>query len=701
MSLKQARLFCGLWARMARGLRQNGSSFFQDGRIVKSSQHSEQCYARAGGIRYTMHMITFRHHSRLLAFRRPQGAVPCGASVHIEAETGGFPGAHIQLRLYNQLGVESFFDLTHAEGRAYGDIPMPETPCLVWYYFIIRTPDGRTMYYGADSGEGRLEFHAPRSYQITVYDGAFTTPAHWREGIVYQIFPDRFRRSSWEDFRERAKYHASKGRFLRIHDRWSEDVCYTPAPGASDYEPNDFFGGDINGIREKLGYLSSLGVTALYLNPVFESASNHRYDTADYHRIDPIFGSEDEFRALCAEAGTLGIRIMLDGVFSHTGADSRYFDKYSRYDGVGAYEADDSPYKSWYRFAGDRKHYDSWWGFPSLPNVNELDPSYTDFIAGEHGVLSHWAGAGATSWRLDVADELPDEFIRILRRRMKQNDPQSVLLGEVWEDCSNKYGAEGRRGYVNGDELDSAMNYPFTEAAISFLTARTDAYALDHTLQTLREHYPRPFFEACLNLISSHDIIRAATALSGAPDRNAVSRKLQAAFRPNEQDQQKGYLRLILAAALQMALPGVPCVYYGDEAGMTGMSDPFNRGTYPWGAENEAVFEGYSALMRARRDSAALKRGLCRMGALSPEVFAVLRWLPESGEQALLLINRSEREQAITLHPDDIPQGADGESQVVLNQTLVDVLTQEALMPQAGDVQTLLGPLTARLYLSR
>ncbi len=648
-----------------------------------------------------MTMITFRHHSRFLSFRRPQGAVPCNTSVTIEAELGGDSSAHVQLRLYNQLGVESFFELTRAGDRVHGEIPMPEVPCLVWYYFIIRTGDGRTQYYGADSGEGRLESHAPRSYQITVYDGAFTTPAHWREGIVYQIFPDRFRRSSWEDFRERAKYHANLGRFLRIHDRWSEDICYTAAPGAEDYEPNDFFGGDCNGIREKLGYLASLGVTTLYLNPVFESASNHRYDTADYHRIDPIFGNEDEFAALCAEAREQGIRVMLDGVFSHTGSDSRYFDKNSRYEDLGAYESNESPYRKWYRFVGDSKQYDSWWGFPTLPNVNELEPGYTEFITGEHGVLSHWAGTGATSWRLDVADELPDEFIRILRRRLKQNDPEGVLLGEVWEDCSNKYGPEGRRGYVNGDELDSAMNYIFTEAAISFLTGRTDAYALDHVLQTQREHYPRPFYEACLNLISSHDIIRAATALSGAPDRNSVSRKLQAAYHPNEQDQQKGFLRLILAAALQMALPGVPSVYYGDEAGMTGMSDPFNRGTYPWGAENEAVFAGYSALMRARKESDALKRGLCRMGALSPEVYAVLRWLPENGETALLLVNRGERAQAVTLHPDDMPQGADGESPVSLDKTLTDVLTGETLTPENGEVQTLLPPMSARLYRSR
>ncbi len=646
-----------------------------------------------------MLMITFQHHSRYLSFRRPQGAACCAERVHLEAECGGDPGARVQIRLYSQFGVESFFDMTLENGRARADIPMPQTPCLVWYYFIIRASDGRTMYYGADSGEGKLELHEPRAYQITVYDASFQTPQHWREGIVYQIFPDRFRRSSWEDFRERAKYHVEKGRFLRIHDRWSEDVCYTPVVGQADYEPNDFFGGDCNGIREKLGYLADLGVTTIYLNPVFESASNHRYDTADYLRIDPIFGNEQEFRALCAEANALGIRIMLDGVFSHTGADSRYFDKCSRYDDVGAYEAEDSPYKSWYTFHGDRKHYDCWWGFPSLPNVNELEPSYSAFIAGEAGVLSHWAGAGAKDWRLDVADELPDEFIRLLRRRVKQNDPEAVLLGEVWDDCSNKYGPDGRRGYVSGDELDSAMNYPFTEAVIAFLTGRADAYALDHALQTQRENYPRPFYEACLNLISSHDIIREATALAGAPDRNAVSRKLQAVFQPSEKDQQKGYRRLILAAAIQMALPGVPCVYYGDEAGMIGMSDPFNRATYPWGAENPDVFTAYAALMAARRDQNALKRGLCRMGALSPEVFAILRYLPQEGSCALLLVNRGEREQTVSLRPEDIAQGPDGEGEVHFAASFTEVLTGETIEPQNGVFIATLPPLSARLWI--
>ncbi len=644
-------------------------------------------------------MATFRHHSRYLSFRRPQGALFCGANAHIEAECGGEEIAQVKLRIYKQDGTETFFDMPFEGGRAKTDVPMPGEPGLVWYYFLISLKDGQTLYYGADSGEGSLQTHEPRAYQITVYDGAFTTPQSWREGIVYQIFPDRFRRSSWEDFYARAQYHMEKGRFLRLHDRWSEAVCYTPAPGQQDYEPDDFFGGDCNGIREKLPYLKGLGVTTIYLNPVFESASNHRYNTADYNRIDPIFGSEEEFAALCRAANENGIRVMLDGVFSHTGSDSRYFDRFSRYEDVGAYESEDSPYYNWYTFHGDRDHYDCWWGFPSLPNVDELEPDYADFVTGESGVLRHWADCGAYDWRLDVADELPDEFIRLLRKRLKQDDPNGVLLGEVWDDCSNKYGPEGRRGYVSGDELDSAMNYPFAEAAISFLTGRTDAYALNHALQMLREHYPKPFYEACLNLLSSHDVVRAATALAGAPERNAMSRKLQAAFHPNERQKQQGLKRLVLATALQMAMPGVPCVYYGDEAGMTGMADPFNRETYPWGSENQTTMRAFTALMHARRDSEALKRGLCRMGALSPEVFAVLRYLPQGGTTAVLMINRSEREQSVTLLPDRIAEGPDGETPAVLPETLRDVLTGAEIKTQNGGLTAALPALTARFWI--
>ncbi len=646
-------------------------------------------------------MYTMYHHSRLLQYRCPQGAVTCNASVRISAEAAGDPGAKIYLRLWQEGVGEQLIEMAWEGNRVTANVIMPQQPCLIWYYFVIHGSDGQTFYYGAESGEGMFVRHEPQSYQITVYDSAFTTPAHIREGIAYQIFPDRFKRSSWEDFRARAQYHTNLGRFLRIHDQWSEEVCTDPPPGQQYYVPDDFYGGDLNGIREKLPYLAELGVTMLYLNPVFESPSNHRYDTADYHRIDPILGSEEEFSLLCAEAREMGIRIMLDGVFSHTGADSRYFDKYGRYDGQGAYESQDSPYGPWYTFTKFPEEYSCWWNFPSLPNVNELEERYSAFITGEDGVLSHWARCGATSWRLDVADELPDEFIRRIRARIKQNDPEAVLMGEVWEDCSNKYGPEGRRGYVNGDELDTVMNYPFTDATVAFLTGRMDAHGYNHRLQTLREHYPKPLYEACFNLMGSHDIVRPATALSGAPDRNALNRVQQRAYTPSPENGELGRRRLVLATALQCALPGVPCIYYGDEAGLTGMADPFNRGTYPWGSEDEELLEAFKKLLHARRDTPVLRQGLCRMGALSPEVFAVVRYAKEHEGAAVLLINRSAQPQTVLLETESLNEGPDGDVPAKLCGVMADVLTGGTLTPGPdGRLELMLPPVTARLYVA-
>ena len=637
------------------------------------------------------------HNSRLLRCRAPQGAVPVNTVIRFAADAWG-DDARLSLRFWRNGGGERVYEMTRDGGRFTVDVPMPEIPCVIWYYFLIHTADGQTLYYGTDSGEGVIVQHEPQSYQITVYDGAFETPAHIREGIAYQIFPDRFKRSSWEDFHGRARYHTAMGRFLRIHDRWSEEICIEPSPGQRYYSPDDFYGGDLNGIREKLPYLASLGVTMLYLNPIFESPSNHRYDTADYHRVDPILGNEEELSALCAAAKTHGIRLMLDGVFSHTGADSRYFDQLHRYDDVGAFESRESPYRDWYSFTHFPDAYSCWWGFPSLPNVNELTSSYLDFIAGEQGVLAHWARAGATSWRLDVADELPDEFIRILRRRIKQIDPDAVLMGEVWEDCSNKFGPEGLRGYVYGDELDCAMNYPFADATIAFLVGRSDAHAYNHALARLREHYPRPFYEACFNLLGSHDIVRPATALSGAPDRNALNRSQQRAYTPSLEDAARGKRRLVLATALQCALPGVPCVYYGDEAGLTGMADPFNRGTYPWGREDKELLAAFTALLNAHKDTPALYRGLCRMGALSPDVFAVVRYTEDGDSVSVLLVNRGEQAADVLLAPDSLDEGPDADKPVRLSRAFTDVLTNETR--EAGDTLcAVLPPMTARLYI--
>ena len=593
-------------------------------------------------------MIRFFHHSRLARFRSPFGAAPAGSGVRIFAEHALPQGSRVFLRVFREDGTETIEEMPPAEGGAALTVRMPDEPCLVWYFFILELPDGKRLFYGGDTGEGRLYGDEPPAWQVTVYDGAFRTPDPWKRGICYQIFPDRFRRSSWEDFHRRVLAHTSLGRTVRVHERWAEPPETEPAPGEKEYAPDDFFGGDFNGIREKLPYLASLGVTTLYLNPIFESCSNHRYNTADYLRVDPVLGTREDFERLVSGAERYGIRLMLDGVFSHTGDDS--------YPEAGAYQSRESPYYEWYDFSRWPEKYDCWWGFESLPNVKETTPSYQRFILGDGGVVDTWMRSPLRGWRLDVADELPDPFIRRFRETIKRRDPDAVLIGEVWEDCSNKYGPEGRRDYVDGSLLDGAMNYPLKNTLMDFLNRETDAYAFAERLALLWEHYPEPFLGACMNLLSSHDDIRLLYRLANCPGRNELTRAEQKAYRPSDAMLALAKRRIPLAFAFVTCFPGVPTLYYGDEAGMPGMMDPFNRGTYPWGSEDREILAAAKAIFPLRRASAPLQEGGMRMGALSRNCFALFRLLLGRGA-ALLALNASDGEETVQVCSGSLPGG--------------------------------------------
>lgn len=583
-----------------------------------------------------------------MRYRTPFGAVKAGEAVHILADKQG------EGKLYLRLWVNGGERLLEGEDAG-GSIAfqfVAEDTGLIWYYFILEQ-DGRRRYYGVEQGNGgagRFYDSPPGSWQITVYDPAYTTPAWFREGIAYQIFPDRFYRSGQV---QGVEAHEQLGHRVILHDSWEEQPMYRPPEGMAHYDPCDFFGGNLNGIREKLPYLASLGVSCIYLNPVFLSPSNHRYNTADYQRVDPMLGTEADLAELARAAKTYGIRLMLDGVFSHTGDDSVYFDAKGTFGG-GACSDPNSPYRAWYTFTHYPDAYHCWWGFRSLPEVQEMEPSYMAFVG---KVLAQYAQLGITSWRLDVADELPDPFIAFLRRQLKTLDPQGVLLGEVWDDASNKEGFGQRRQYVDGKELDSAMGYPFKNAVLDFLLGRITADALQQLLLGLMENYPRPFLEAQLNILGSHDTIRALTVLSGAPGRDDLSREEQAVWAPEPKALALGKAKLRLAVLLQFGMPGVPCIYYGDEAGMTGMADPFSRGAYPWGHVDEEQLAFYRDVAAARKGSAALFRGGCGMAALSPDVFALLRCEGQSG--ALVLVNRAGQAYYAVLGMDRFQEGPD------------------------------------------
>ena len=375
---------------------------------------------------------------------------------------------------------------------------------------------------------------------------------------------------------------------------------------------NDFYGGNLAGIAEKLPYLKKLGVEALYLNPIFMAFSSHRYDTADYKRIDPMLGTEEDFRALCETAHSLGMKVILDGVFSHTGSNSVYFDKNGIFGG-GAVSDPQSPYRKWFDFQHYPDKYTCWWDFDTLPCVKKMEPEFMDYIFGaDDSVLAKWLRLGADGFRLDVVDELPDGFLMALRERLRQLKPDAMLIGEVWEDASNKIAYGVRRRYFTHAQLDSVMNYPWRKAILAFARGADDGRGLRQVLLTIAENYPAPVLNSNLNLLSSHDVPRAITALIDPTDadREELARRLSAM---TPEQVKLGKERFKLASFLQFTLPGCPCVYYGDEAGMTGYRDPFNRQYYPWGREDAALQNHIRTLAHLRHDSAALKRGDLRV----------------------------------------------------------------------------------------
>ena len=465
---------------------------------------------------------------------------------------------------------------------------------------------------------------AGSNWQLTVYSPDFHTPDWLKGGLIYQIFPDRFA------FSDQPKEKVPSDRILR-KDR--DALPYWKPDEKGIIRNNDYFGGDLRGIEEKLPYLKSLGVTCLYLNPIFEAHSNHRYDTANYFQIDPLLGNEADFRSLCREAKRLGISVLFDGVFSHTGADSVYFNKYRRYGNSGAYNDPNSPYRPWYHFGKDKDDYHGWWGIDTLPEVNENEPSYTAFITGENGVIDHWLQAGARGVRLDVADELPDAFIDRIREIVKKDGRDAFLLGEVWEDATNKVSWGSLRRYLLGKQLDSVMNYPFRTAILDFVKF-ADAECFMRRVLRLIDHYPPEAMNTAMNLLGTHDTARLLTVLSDL-DLSNQDRDYQASLFLTDEQKKLASRRCRAAAVLQYTLPGVPSLYYGDEAGMQGGRDPFNRGCFPWEKEDKRMLEHYRALGALRQAHTVLRDGAFRPLSATLRCAAFLR---ENQEETLAVL---------------------------------------------------------------
>lgn len=433
---------------------------------------------------------------------------------------------------------------------------------------------------------GYVSEHA-NGFLLTVHSEAYQTPEWFKGGVMYQIFPDRFCKEG--------EIPQIKGRVNR--EDWGGLPSYRPNEKGKVLN-NDFFGGNFKGIQSKLSYLKSLGVTVIYCNPIFEAASNHRYDTSDYMKIDPILGTETDFKELVDEAKKQGVRVILDGVFNHTGDNSVYFNKYGEYPSLGAYQSKDSPYYSWYSFQEFPDKYSSWWGIDILPEVNENSEEYQRFIFDKGGVLKKWLGFGIGGYRLDVADELPDFFLKKLRKSVKEEDENAIIIGEVWEDASNKIAYSQRREYLQGYELDSVMNYPLKDGIIHYIQTG-NAQELLHCIRVLINHYPKQTIDCLMNILGTHDTARILTVLSGIYCQNKDEMASERAYM-SENAKKNAIEKLKMAAVLQFTLPGVPCIYYGDENGMEGHIDPFCRRCFDWDNLNTDLIGFYQKLGKIR-----------------------------------------------------------------------------------------------------
>ncbi len=476
-------------------------------------------------------------------------------------------------------------------------------PALFFYEFLFLRGTRTLFTVSVNNYDFELAYHSESKFSLLVYEDYFEAKEWFGKGIMYHVFVDRFAKG------EIAPWHRDD---YIINEDWYNGVPQYAKNQGDRLKNNMFFGGNLKGIEDKLDYLESLGTKVIYLSPIFKAYSNHKYDTGDYMTVDEMFGGEEAFCSLLNKAKEKGMSIILDGVFNHTGDDSLYFNKYRKYDSVGACNDLNSPYKDWFNFKCYPCDYDSWWGIDILPKLNQNNERCRNYFVGEGGVIEKYTRMGIGGWRLDVADELPDEFLYQLRESVHKNsNGQGIVIGEVWENAAVKSAYGKRRNYFHGRQLDSVMNYPLRNGIIDFVTYGL-AEMLYNVLVELYSSYPRCVCDSLMNILGTHDTERILTVLGENYRPDAPNDHL-AVMRMTAQERDVAIKRLKMAAILQYTVYGIPSVFYGDEAGMEGYHDPFCRRPFPWGRENEELLAHYRKLGELRVIEKAFDRGSFRV----------------------------------------------------------------------------------------
>ncbi|WP_374685877.1 alpha-amylase family glycosyl hydrolase, partial [Promineifilum sp.] len=639
------------------------------------------------------------HNSHDTLYRVPFGAVTPGTEVILRFRTYHNDVESVRARVWDDVaGGQFFLDLTPvATDVSCYDEAQPDETCDFWqasltpdapttyFYRFIVTDGTATAHYEDDGfrdggwGEARPALN-DWGYVIQVHDPDFAVIDWVQDAVIYQIFPDRFFNGNTRNdpTTNEPRYGWPTNALDRIIVKaWGElpeGYCrhyVNPAtPCTEEPRGRDYFGGDIRGVQQRIHYLKSLGVTAIYFNPVFDAASNHAYDTQDYYRIDPFFGTNKEFEQFLKAAERQGIKVILDGVFNHVSSDSKYFDRYHHFAEVGACESVDSPYRDWFTFfeeangpcAGpngpNTMNYPSWFGFDSLPQLDKNNQEVKDlFYAGDNPVGTYWLDMGADGWRLDVMGDgsFPVSFWQEFREVIKAEDPNAPIIGELWK----KFEILPK---TRGDQADTAMGYRFRNAILGFFGTVDDKGFFDDgqtdqpptlfasKLISVREDNADASYYTMMNLMGSHDTRRILWALTPG-ERNREDKEFNAA------NLAEGKALLRLAAVVQMTTPGSPTIYYGDEVAMTGDDDPDDRRTFPWGrggalgsAADRLMLAHYTRLIRLRNSLDVFSDGELSF-LLTDDANRTLAYLMRTADQAAVVaINRNETAQTLTIN---------------------------------------------------
>jgi len=560
------------------------------------------------------------HDSQSIKFRKPFGAVEVGQKVKLSIKVDREIVVAVELIQFDgtrlNMGMQKEY-LNNGEFRYSVEIDTLDALGILEYYFILIDGYDR-LYYGNNDehlgGIGQIYNYNPVPYQVTIYEKSHI-PNWYKEGVVYQILIDRFYNGNEDNTINFPKENSF------IYGRWNDSPMYIN-DSLGRIARWDFYGGNIKGIIKKLDYIKSLGASIIQLSPIFKSSSCHKYDTANYELVDEMFGTNDEFKELCEVAENKGIKIILDVVLSYTSSDSKYFNKLGNFGEIGAYQSPNSKYYSWYKFRKYPYQYESWWGINERPNLNSMEKSYVDYIIkGKSSIIKKWIDLGSSGWRLNVIDELPDEFIELIRKRMLEINKNAVLLGDIWDDASNKISYSKRRKYLQGKEVHAVTNYPLRECLINFTKGYITSNRFKQKIMSLFENYPRESFYGNINVVGTNDTERILTVL----------------------DENVELLKLLVV--IQFTLPGVPLIYYGDETGLKGGKEPDNRKSYPWEKENTQLIDFYQRIVDIRNSQNGLKKGDLNIYETDSNVFAFER--NYENEKIIVLVNVSNEQKLI------------------------------------------------------